>query len=299
MLVLVAALARVVCGQSSSVQVATIDGEPVFATEVERELAQAYGTRKLEGDERRTLLARARDQVIDRRLVLRKLIQQGDVASPADIDHALAKLEKQVTDQGVALNEHYLQLGATRDDVKQALQWKLSWQKYLAKHLTDANLQTYFERHRRDFDGTELKVAHLLIKPAGRDGEAGAAAVKQAEQLRQSITGGKLSFAEAAKQHSAGPSAKDGGDIGWIQRREPMPEAFSAVAFALKPGEVSPPVTTTFGVHLIQVQEVKAGTKTWQDAADQLKPAVTLYLFRWLADKERVTAKVERTADWP
>ena len=123
--------------------------------------------------------------------------------------------------------------------------------------------------------------------------------MKQAEQLRQSITGGKLAFADAAKQNSAGPSAKVGGDIGWIQRREPMPEAFSAAAFALQPGEVSPPVTTTFGVHLIQVQEVKPGTKTWQDAADQLRPAVTLYLFRWLADKERTAAKIERTGDWP
>jgi peptidyl-prolyl cis-trans isomerase SurA len=299
MLVLVAVAARVVCGQSSPVEVAKIDGEPVFAAEVERELAQAYGTRKLEGDERRTLLVRARDQVIDLRLVLRKLIQQGDAASPADIDHTLAKLEKQVTDQGVALTEHYRQLGTTRDEVRQSLQWKLSWQKYLARHLTEANLQTYFERHRRDFDGTELKVAHLLIKPAGSDADASAAAVKQAEQLRQSINGGKLSFADAAKQYSAGPSAKDGGDIGWIQRREPMPEAFSAAAFALAPGEVSPPITTTFGVHLIQVQEVKPGTKSWQDAADQLRPAVTLYLFRWLADKERAAAKIERKPDWP
>ena len=86
--------------------------------------------------------------------------------------------------------------------------------------------------------------------------------------------------------HGAGPSAKAGGDIGWIERREPMPEAFSAAAFALKPGEVSLPVETTFGVHLIQVLEVKPGTKTWQEAADRLKPAATLFLFRRLAEQE-------------
>jgi len=286
-------------GQAPPVQVAAIDGEPIFAAEVERELAEAFRNRKLEDDQRRKLLLRARDQVIDRRLVLQRLVRLGEAASPADVDYALAKLEKQVADQGVALAEHYKQLGTSRDEVRQALAWKLSWQKYLGKQLTDQNLQTYFERNRRDFDGTLLKVAHVLLKPAGDDDAALVAAVKQAEQLRASIVGGKLSFADAAKQHSTGPSAKDGGDIGWIERREPMPEAFSAAAFALKPGEVGPPVTTSFGVHLIQVQEVKAGTKSWQDAADRLRPAVTLYLFRWLADKERETAKVERTENWP
>jgi parvulin-like peptidyl-prolyl isomerase len=286
-------------GQSPSVKVAAIDGEPIFAAEVERELAEAYGDRKLADDQRRALLVRARDQVIDRRLVLKRLVRLGEAASAADVDHALAKLEKQVTDQGVSLAEHYKQLGTTRDQVRNALVWKLSWQQYLAKQLHDENLQKYFERNHRDFDGTELKVSHLLIKPAGDDEAARAAAVKQAEQIRESIVGGKTTFAEAAKQHSSGPSAKDGGDIGWIQRREPMPEAFSAAAFALNPREVSRPVATTFGVHLIYVQQVKAGTKTWQDVADDLRPAVTLFLFRWLADKERETAKVERVEDWP
>lgn len=298
-LVILAAACRLASGQSPAAQVASIDGEPIFAAEVERELVEALRSRKLAEDERRKLLVRARDQVIDRRLVLRRLARLGEAASTADIDYALAKLEKQVTDQGVALADHYKQLGVTRDEVRQTLLWKLSWQKYLGKQLTDENLKQYFERNRRDFDGTQLKVAHVLLKPAGDDDAAVAAAVKRAEQLRASIVGGKLSFAEAAKQHSTGPSAKDGGDIGWIERREPMPEAFSAAAYALAPGEISPPVTTTFGVHLIQVQEVKTGTKTWPDAADRLRPAVTLYLFRWLADKERETAKVERTEDWP
>jgi parvulin-like peptidyl-prolyl isomerase len=290
-------------GQQLAVKVAAINGEPIFAAEVERELAEAYGDRKLADDQRRALLVRARDQVIDRGLVLKRLVRLGEAASTADVDHALAKLEKQVTDQGISLAEHYKQLGITRDQVRHALVWKLSWQQswqqYLGKQLHDENLQKYFERNRRDFDGTELKVAHLLIKAAGDDEAARAAAGQRAEQIRESIVGGKTTFAEAAKQHSTGPSAKEGGDIGWIQRREPMPEAFSAAAFALAPGEVSRPVTTTFGVHLIYVQQVKAGMKTWQDAADDLRPAVTLFLFRWLADKERETAKVERVEDWP
>jgi parvulin-like peptidyl-prolyl isomerase len=285
--------------QSPPVTVAMIDGEPITAAEVERELAAAYPNRKLEGSERLALLARARDQVIDRRLALRRLARQGEAATSADVDHALARLEKQVTDQGQNLAEHYERLGITRDAVRQTLLWQLSWQAYLARHLTDDNLAKYFERNRRDFDGTELKVAHILLKADGDDSAARALATKEAEALRAQITGSKLSFADAARQHSSGPSAKAGGDIGWIARREPMPETFSAAAFALKPGDVSPPVETTFGIHLIQVLEVKPGTKTWQEAADRLKPAATLFLFRRLAEQERMTTKVERMESWP
>jgi parvulin-like peptidyl-prolyl isomerase len=285
--------------QSPAVTVATIDGEPVLAAEIERELAAAYPNRKLEGDERRVLLARARDQVIDRRLVLRRLVRQGEAASTADVDHALAKLEKQVTEQGASLAEHYERLGVTREVVRQTLLWQLSWQAYLSKHLTAENLAKYFERNRRDFDGTQLKVAHILLKVSSDDPAALAAAKKQADQLRASIVGSKLTFADAARAHGAGPSAKSGGDIGWIERREPMPEAFSAAAFALKPGEVSLPVETTFGIHLIYVLEVKPGTKTWDEAADQLKPAATLFLFRRLAEQEGAGAKVERVEGWP
>jgi len=46
-------------------------------------------------------------------------------------------------------------------------------------------------------------------------------------------------------------------------------------------------------VHLITVLDEKAGTKNWRDAESELQPAVTLYLFRWIADKERATAKIE------
>ncbi|MCE9525651.1 MAG: peptidyl-prolyl cis-trans isomerase, partial [Planctomycetales bacterium] len=99
-------------------------------------------------------------------------------------------------------------------------------------------------------------------------------------------------FADAAKKHSQAPTAKDVGNIGTIRRHEPMPEDFSKAAFALKKGEVSPPVVSPFGVHLIQVQEIIPGRRTWEDCREELRPAVTLYLFRWIAEKQRKEAKI-------
>jgi parvulin-like peptidyl-prolyl isomerase len=72
-----------------------------------------------------------------------------------------------------------------------------------------------------------------------------------------------------------------------------MPEDFSRAAFALKKNEVSQPLVSPFGVHLITVLDEKPGTLTWRDVENELRLAVTLYLFRWIAEKERATAKIE------
>jgi peptidyl-prolyl cis-trans isomerase C len=263
---------------------ATIDGQPVYAADAEHEFNQAYRGRKMPDDERRALLAAALEQVIDRRLVLRNLVRTGQAASDADVSHALALLEKQLMAQQLTLAEHLREIGRTVEQVRAELRWKLSWQKYLAKYVTDENLQKYFDKHRAHFDGTQLRVAHILLKSP-----------EQAGEIREDIAAGKLTFAEAARQHSAAPTGKAGGDIGWIERHQPMPEAFSQAAFDLAPGEVSRPVASSAGVHLIQVLEIQPGQRTWQEASAALRPAVAMYLFRWLADQERATAKIERT----
>ena len=273
---------------------ARVNGEAVAAAEVDREIRQAYGDRKFEGAEQQQVFQAALAQVIDRRLVLAHLTASGQAATSQDLDFATAQFEKDLKSQELTLEAHLKQVGLTREDFRRSLAWKLSWQRYVEKQLTDENLQKFFERYRREYDGSELRVAQILFKlPAEADAAAIAAAKEKAAGLRAEIAAGKFAFAAAAKQHSQAPSAAAGGDIGWIERRRPMPEEFSKLAYSLKPGEVSPPLASPFGVHLITVLEVKPGKRTWQDAAGELRPAVTLYLFRWIADQERAKAKIE------
>ena len=107
------------------------------------------------------------------------------------------------------------------------------------------------------------------------------------KQIREQIVSGKITFAEAAKQFSQSPTAQQGGDLGWIERREPMSEEFSAAAFQLKKGEVSFPVRSPFGFHLITCLDMKAGDKNWQQAGEPLRKAITAYLFQWTAQQQR------------
>jgi len=266
----------------------------MYAAEAEMEFHQAYGEQKFSEAERQKLLKAALEQVIDRRLVLGYLGKVRQAASNQDVDYALAQFEKDLKAQNLTLDQHCQKVGLTKEDVRRSLAWKISWQRYLSQQLTDANLEKYFDRNRREFDGTQLHVAQILFKlPADADDAAVAAAKERAAKLKHEITAGKLSFAEAAKQHSQAPSGKERGDIGWIERHRPSPEDFSRAAYALKVGEISEPLVSPFGVHLISVLEEKPGKLTWKAAETELRPAVSLYLFRWIADKERAGAKVE------
>jgi parvulin-like peptidyl-prolyl isomerase len=271
---------------------ATVDNEPIGTAEVEREVALALKGQMLEGETLRRLRKHALEQVIDRHLVLRHLQASQQAASKDDVDFALARLVRQLKAKGTPLAAHLKSIGMTEAELRQELLWKISWARYVEARSTDENLQKYFDMHRSDFDGTEVKVAHILLPvPTGDDAKL-EPAMKAATSLRDAITSGKTTFAEAAKKHSQAPTAKDGGNIGAIRRHEPMPEAFTRAAFALKKDEVSQPVETAFGVHLIQALEITPGKKSWEECRDELRPAVTLYLFRWIAEKERKTAKV-------
>ena len=279
--------------QSDRKIVARVNGEPIYASEVRYELNQALKGKQLNPQMLAVAQAKMREQLVDRQLVMTYLARTQQAASEQDVEFALEQLVKKLKAREQPLAEHLKSLGIAEDELRRELAWKLSWQKCLEKYLTDENLQKYFEKHRRQFDGTQLRVAHILLEAEATNTAAVEPAKKQAAEIRQRIEAGELTFEAAAAKFSRGPSAAKGGDIGLIERQQPMPEAFSQAAFELEQGGISPPVVTTIGVHLIRCLEIKPGQKTWQEVAPELQAAVTQYLFRWIADRERATAKVE------
>ena len=140
-----------------------------------------------------------------------------------------------------------------------------------ALDVSDADLKSEYDKFKTNFDKNEerIRVSHILVrvgpdprdpnrpkgKPSDEDKEQyKAAAMKRAEELYAQATAAGADFAELAKQHSDGPSARKGGDLN-IVTADRMPKEFSDVAFALKPGEISKPVYSKFGVHVIKLFE--------------------------------------------
>lgn len=89
----------------------------------------------------------------------------------------------------------------------------------------------------------QVKASHLLVKTE-----------EEAQKLYEEIVNGK-SFAEAAMENSLCPSGMNGGDLGFFERGQ-MVKPFEDAAFAMEKGEISKPVQTQFGWHLIQVTDI-------------------------------------------
>jgi peptidyl-prolyl cis-trans isomerase D len=122
---------------------------------------------------------------------------------------------------------------------------------------TDAELRALYERKKNDFKAPAMRRVRIMEiekKATAADEEDIRA---RAADLREDIMNGTLDFAEAAKEYSDDNTTADkGGDLGFLKKGD-MDPAFDAAAFALKPGQISEPVRTPIGFHLIKVQERK------------------------------------------
>ena len=116
----------------------------------------------------------------------------------------------------------------------------------------------------------QVKASHILIKvEPTADDAAKAAARKKIEEVRQKLTDGG-DFAELAKEYSEGPSGPKGGDLGFFRRGQ-MVKPFEDAAFSMKINEVSAPVETRFGYHLIEVTDIKPEqTLAYADVKDKI-----------------------------
>jgi peptidyl-prolyl cis-trans isomerase SurA len=99
---------------------------------------------------------------------------------------------------------------------------------------------------------TQTHARHILIRPSEIVSED--EALRRLREIRLRVEGGSGDFAELARQYSVDGSAGRGGDLGWIYPGDTVPE-FERAMNALAPGQISEPVRTPFGVHLIQVIE--------------------------------------------
>lgn len=99
---------------------------------------------------------------------------------------------------------------------------------------------------------TQTRASHILIRPTPQLTEA--QVVQRLVGLRRQLLAGQASFEALAREFSQDGSAREGGDLGWAEPGMFVPE-FEQVMNALRPGEVSEPVVSRFGVHLIRVTE--------------------------------------------
>ena len=189
---------------------AKVDGKPIYVQQVERQLESVLRGRPADTAGRPLLQAVALEQLIRRQLILIWLTRSGQAASARDVDFEIKRLERSLERQGTSLVDYCRRQRLNDEQLRESLLWQLSWQRFLDRYLTAENLQRYFEQHRREWDGSRLRLAHILLKVDVTDSAKVAAAQAKAEGIREEIVTGKRTFAEAAREYSDGPSGERG-----------------------------------------------------------------------------------------
>jgi len=115
---------------------------------------------------------------------------------------------------------------------------------------------------------TQTNARHILLRPSNQLSQDAARA--QLAGFRQQIESGKASFEELAKLHSQDGSATQGGDLGWANPGTMVPE-FEKVMDSLKLGDISDPLVSRFGVHLVQVLERREAPLSMRDKQDMAR----------------------------
>lgn len=118
---------------------------------------------------------------------------------------------------------------------------------YAKRNITDATLKTEYNNMVKSLkESDDKRVSHILV-----------ASEQDATKILDEIKSGKISFEDAAKKYSVDPTTKDrGGEIGFISKGQTVP-AFEKTTYSLKQGEISKPIKTDFGWHIIKLLESK------------------------------------------
>lgn len=193
------------------------------------------------------------------------------------------------------VERHLLAQAAVKEGIGESDEYKRRLALYQAKALRDAYFaQTIVptvteEEMKKAYDTESAKVAqtervrarHILV-----------ATEQEAKQIRARLVKGEK-FEDLAKQYSLDGSKEYGGDLGYFTAPEMVPE-FSKAAFALKPGDVSQPVKTDYGWHVIKIEDRKMGGA---QPYDQVKTAIRNILLRKKTQEKiinlRLQSKVE------
>jgi len=109
---------------------------------------------------------------------------------------------------------------------------------------------------------------HILLRTTPQLSEA--AAIEKLAGFRKRIVAGQADFATLARENSQDPSAREGGDLGWVSAGAFVPE-FEKVMDALAPNEISEPLVSRFGVHLLQVLERRDAPVTPRDRREMVR----------------------------
>lgn len=204
------------------------------------------------------------DQLITDTLLEEFIDKQGLVVSQEEIENEIAKIRKNITDDQKntiqSLEQVLTFIGSNINEFRKSVKHSIALEKYFNNKLDDNTLKKYFKENKCVFNGEAVKVSHILIDTRKmKTKEELSHALEQIKTIKKEIDEGS-DFDKIARKYSNCPSAINGGDLGYIQRKGNFAKQFLDTAFSLQVDQVSEPVQTEYGYHLIKVTDKKEGS---------------------------------------
>src|ERR1700674_3204255 len=264
-LALSAALFVTACGDSKAI--AVVNGEKITKGELDD---------KLEGQVGKNTLA----QLVQQKLIFQYATQHNIVVADKDVETKLDEIRSHFP--AGQFETMLKQQGMSLDDAHKVIREQLLVKAAVDQQInvTDAQINDYIKANKLTLGQTaQVHAAHILVTTKA-----------QADAIEAQLKKG-ADFAALAAQYSQDKGSKTkGGDLGTFGPGQMVP-AFQAAAFKLKPGQISDPVQTPFGWHVIKVIETKPLTK--QNVIDQVKQQQESLQMTPFLQTLRTSAKIE------
>ena len=238
--------------QANSRPVATVDGQRIEKEELYEFMARQNGQQAL-------------DSLVSQKIVELEAGKQNIGASDEEIQAELQSYYDYYGGED-AFMQSLAASGYPLDQIRQDIAVTVKIKKLLEPRIaiSDEEMQAYFEENQADFAQEEqVQASHILV-----DTE------EKASQIEQRLAGGE-DFAQLAKENSTDTaSASNGGDLGFFGRGAMM-EEFEEAAFGMQVGQVSAPVKTDYGYHIIKVTGRKeAQAADFEQSRDKIRAAL-------------------------
>lgn len=284
-------------GEPADEVAARVGGETITRGQLAAGLKRANVAAAPAGTQRRQAEAAVLEQLVNDVLLRQVVTQAGIVAVPAAVEVQIKRIKEDLANRGIEFTDFLARMARNEQELRDQVALELAIRQFLETQVTPAVVDAYFEKNRRELDGSLVRVRHIVLRPDLGRGEQGLAdCLAHAKEIRSRILQGDTSFAEAARAHSAGPSRRQEGDCGFIPRRGVAHEEFARQAFNLAKGEISQPFTTPSGVHVLQVTDLQPGRLKLARLRPQLEQLLFSELLHDMIAEGRRTTAIEYAA---
>jgi parvulin-like peptidyl-prolyl isomerase len=241
--------------------IATVGNARLTRADLDAAVRRRSGGRPVPADQQERLVGQTMSELIEQTLLRAEIERSRIEVTDEEINDRVAQLSAALASQQSSLDAFLAAAGLDHDGLREEMRFEIAVPKLIQPMITEDHMRQVTAAHRYDFDGTRMRVSHIILRPDSSAGpQAVAVMISRAEKIRAGILAEEMTFAEAAELYSAGPSRQRGGDLGFLPRHGLLAEEFSSPVFKLIKGEVSKPFVTPYGVHLAKVTDVDPGT---------------------------------------